>query len=75
MEQTAEHIKERLAGMAIENKNSTVETVITLSQGYSCFMPYKEEKYSAVLERADQVLYQVKKNGKNGYQVKREGEF
>ena len=75
VEQTAEHIKERLAGMAIENKNSTVEPVITLSQGYSCFMPYKEEKYSAVLERADRVLYQVKKNGKNGYQVKQEGEF
>lgn len=75
VEQTAKHIKERLAGMAIENKNSTVEPVITLSQGYSCFMPYKKEKYSAVLERADQVLYQVKKNGKNGYQVKQEGEF
>lgn len=73
VKQAAEEIKGVLAQKAIENKNSTVEPVITLSQGYSCFMPYEEEQYSNVLERADKALYEVKQNGKNGYQIDREG--
>lgn len=65
----AERIKRKLEEARIENSNSTVAGMLTLSQGYACFRPYEGERLEGLLERADKALYKIKGQGKNGYRI------
>ncbi len=69
VEQVARRIKGSIEEEGIENVNSTVLPVITVSQGYSCFVPTKEENVDDLIDHADKALYYVKKHGRNGYHV------
>ena len=62
-------IKEAINELHMENKNSRVIPEVTISQGYSCFIPEKEVELSDMLAMADKVLYKVKEHGRNGYEV------
>lgn len=67
--QMAEAIKKSIFDLHMENKNSKVLPEITISQGYCCFVPEKEVELSDMLTMADKALYQVKEDGRNGYEV------
>lgn len=41
------------------------EQVITVSVGVASMTPHPEEPYTTLVQRADQLLYQAKKNGRN----------
>ena len=69
VEEIAAAIKMRIFELHIENKNSTVGSELTISQGFSVFIPDEECGMGALLEKADQALYKAKESGKNGYVV------
>lgn len=68
-ERAAEEISRRLAECAIENINSTVVPVLTVSQGYACFVPDRCAKTTDLLEYADKALYRVKNSTRNDYRI------
>ena len=65
IESIAQNIQAQLHEAAFENINSTVIPELTMSQGYSCFIPYQGETVKKVIHHADIILYDVKENGKN----------
>ena len=65
----ANKIKELIAQLHIENKNSKILPEITISQGYYCFMPKKEQTLEEILAKADKALYYVKEHGRNQYRI------
>lgn len=69
IERIAEQIQCGLKEAGIENKNSTVVPEVTISQGYTCFIPKRNEDIDAMIERADKALYYVKNNGRNAYYI------
>lgn len=69
VEEIAAAIKARISELNIENKNSRVMPELTISQGYSIYIPKGECVIESLLEEADKALYQAKKNGKNGYVI------
>ena len=62
-------IKERLHELKLENINSSAGTEVTISQGYIAFYPKGNENRESLIEHADQALYYVKENGRNGYHI------
>lgn len=71
VEHIAEKIKKELHQLQLENINSVVLPEVTISQGYVCMQPQEEENGTNLLQYADKALYQVKKNGRNGYYIYR----
>lgn len=69
IEWIAEQIQVHLGEAGIENENSTVIPKVTISQGYTCFIPKENENMDAIIERADKALYYVKNNGRNAYHI------
>lgn len=69
VELVAKRIKEKLEEEKIENKDSFIMPIISISQGYSIFMPKKGDTYNTALEYADKVLYKVKQRGRNNYLI------
>lgn len=51
---------------------STVNDVVTVSAGVSTFIPVGEIQSSALIECADKLLYQAKKNGRNRFEYQQE---
>ena len=69
VESIAVHIKTRIMGLHIENKNSTAGENLTVSQGYLVFAPNEDCCLDELLQKADKALYHAKGNGKNGYVI------
>lgn len=69
VEEIAERIKAGVRAKGIENIHSQAGSLITISQGYSCFLPEPGDDSRSLIEHADQALYQVKENGRDGYLV------
>ncbi len=65
----AEKIKHELHALQIENINSLVLPVLTISQGYASFVPEEDTNDEKLLIHADKALYEAKKAGKNGYYI------
>lgn len=68
-ERIAERIRRKIAEASMENKNSIISDVVTVSQGYACFRPDEGERIAGLLEHADAALYKVKDNGRDGYRI------
>lgn len=49
----------------ILHEHSLVSDVLTISAGVSSIIPFKESKSSALIDTADELLYQAKRNGRN----------
>ena len=69
IESIAQNIQTLLHEANFENINSTVIPELTMSQGYSCFVPSHDETVKKAIRHADIILYEVKENGKNAYKI------
>lgn len=69
VEQVAKNVQEFVRLAEIDNVNSAVIPKVTISQGYSCFVPTGDEEGVNLIEHADKALYQVKEAGRNGYRI------
>ena len=62
-------MRRRVEEAHILNENSTISDYLTLSQGYfACFVDETTD-LDEMIDKADTVLYEVKKHGKNGFRV------
>jgi diguanylate cyclase (GGDEF)-like protein len=66
-EQVAKRIRSTLAERALRHEGSEVAYHLTLSQGIAQWR--QGETLSMLLERADDALYRVKQQGRDGYSV------
>ena len=73
IEEIALDIKRRIADLHIPNINAFVYPEVTISQGYSVFMPEKEGDMEEIISKADTALYKVKKAGRNNYSIREDG--
>lgn len=62
-------VRKRVEDAHILNKKSTVSEYLTLSQGYYACMVDEYTDLDGMIDKADTVLYEVKKHGKNGFRV------
>lgn len=69
IEQIAYEVKMRLMEEKIANIHSKVSPNITISQGYACLVPGVSQNIEQLIEHADEALYYVKMNGRNGYHI------
>ena len=67
--EVVKRIKQKVADLAIVNEDSKVNEYITLSQGAFVKVPNGQNKLWDFMSKADDVLYRVKKYGKNSYRV------
>ena len=67
--EVVKRIKQKVADLAIVNEDSKVNEYITLSQGAFVRVPNGQNKLWDFMSKADDVLYRVKKYGKNSYRV------
>ncbi len=64
-----ERMKENIKSLLIEHSSSNVSNYITLSIGLASMVPIKDFSPDSLVEKADQILYQAKKNGRNRIEV------
>ena len=69
IESIAQNIQTLLHEANFENINSTVIPELTMSQGYACFVPSRDETVKKAIHHADSILYEVKENGKNSHKI------
>lgn len=69
-ENVARSIQAGIEEKAIVNANSTVKPVLTITQGYVLREPKVDEHLERYLEFADTVLYDAKKQGRDGFLVR-----
>lgn len=60
-------IKERMNELKIPNTKSPISSIITLSQGYTQAFADEGDSIETLVNLADQVLYSVKRCGRNNY--------
>jgi diguanylate cyclase (GGDEF)-like protein len=65
----AQSISKLVAGLGISNARSGTEQSITLSQGIASLVPDQETSAEALIQRADQALYQAKQQGRYRFVV------
>lgn len=63
-------VRRRVDDAHILNENSDVSDYLTLSQGYYARYMVEDMDIEEMIDKADTVLYEVKKHGKNGFKVK-----
>lgn len=67
--QTAEQIQTKVRALAIPHEASECADIVTVSQGIFVRIPDEENREWDYSVRADNILYEVKRRGKNGFQV------
>lgn len=72
IELLAKCIQEEIHKKKIANINSGLLPELTVSQGYSCFIPKEGEDRERLMEHADRALYEVKNHGKNSFLIQLE---
>ena len=65
----AEQMSEAFKEAGIVNLGSNVENYLTISQGYCVGVPRDGQIFAEYMNQADDSLYSVKRNGKNGYNL------
>jgi diguanylate cyclase (GGDEF)-like protein len=61
----AENIRHAVQALRIENQDSTVENVVTVSIGVCCENPHFGGKSEEFVRKADEALYAAKRLGRN----------
>ncbi len=64
-ESRAESIRRDIEDLAIEHKNSEVEDVITVSNGFATSFNDSYDDFEKLIQAADEALYQAKDHGRN----------
>lgn len=70
IEEMARTIKADVEALGLEAKDSRVSDILTLSQGVYWGIPDENDTIMTFMETADQALYEVKKNNRDGYKVR-----
>ncbi|AIE74743.1 Two-component response regulator [Synechocystis sp. PCC 6714] len=65
----AERVTDAIAQLAIAHAGSAISDQITVSLGISTQYPSRENYPRAIIEQADQALYEAKRRGRNQYVV------
>lgn len=65
----AEEIHRRTKELALFHKYSHISDYVTISQGYIVLNPYKQLTLNQLIQKADQVLYEIKKTSRDGFKV------
>lgn len=63
--QLAETCREVVAGLQIPHRGSNSSAILTISVGVATLVPTEDTAYTVLIERADNMLYQAKQNGRN----------
>lgn len=63
--QLADHLRHRIEAMQIPHTGSSASCWVTISLGYAALIPNPEQTSSALLDDADNMLYQAKNSGRN----------
>jgi diguanylate cyclase (GGDEF)-like protein len=61
----AEQLRENIDGLNITHASSGVSEHVTLSYGVASMVPVEGQSYSDLIKHADEILYYVKRNGRN----------
>lgn len=62
-------VRRRVEDAHILNEKSTISDYLTLSQGYYACIVDENTDLDEMIDKADTILYEVKKHGKNGFRV------
>lgn len=65
----ADSLCKGIAGMGLPHAHSSTAEYVTISLGVACSTPGIDDSPEALIEKADEALYQAKKSGRNQYQV------
>lgn len=68
-EKVAERIGNGLQEKPMENRNSYVSPLLTVSHGYYLAVPQNGQTLEYFIDKADTALYEVKKHGRNRYGI------
>ncbi|MGK7933938.1 MAG: diguanylate cyclase [Microcystaceae cyanobacterium] len=63
----AKRIQTAIRTLKIPHHTSTTINYVTLSMGIASMIPHQDNSYTALIEQADQCLYQAKRQGKNRF--------
>ena len=63
--QLAERCREAVAALQIPHSGSNADRVVTISVGVCSLVPADDSTYTALVERADRMLYHAKQAGRN----------
>lgn len=69
IEEVTSCIMKRISRKKIKNENSFVDPILTMSIGYFLTKIDEGMQMDELLDKADTVLYEVKKHGRNGFRV------
>jgi len=69
IEEVTSCIMKRISRKKIKNENSFVEPILTMSIGYFVTKIEEGMQMDELLDKADTVLYEVKKHGRNGFRI------
>lgn len=61
----AERIRKKVELLQIENKNSLVKNILTVSVGVATMYPTKDDHWKELIRKADKALYKAKSSGRN----------
>ncbi|MGB7412689.1 MAG: diguanylate cyclase [Thermosynechococcaceae cyanobacterium] len=67
--QVAENIMARIQELQIPHGASPISDQITLSMGLTSLVPQTERSFKALIQSADQAMYQAKQAGRNQYRL------
>lgn len=69
LDEIGTQIRDAVERENIQNIRSTVQPIVTLSQGYAYMFPDENSEVDSIIKYADKALYSVKENGKDDYNV------
>jgi len=70
-EATAERLRKKIAGIAIPHADSDTSAHVTISIGVAATIPEKDDDRDALVEAADNALYEAKHDGRNRVRSRR----
>lgn len=65
----AKQIQDSVSSLKIIHEKSSVSSIVTLSMGISTLLVNKENSYTTLIKKSDDLLYKAKEEGRNRYKA------